>query len=127
MKIKIDSRQVMEALNNLSEDDKKKLIQKAEMTVAEKIGELASDKVPVQKGILKSSWTVQNQGGKTQAGYNTEYAAYQHQWHRKDGSRPIAKSSGERYFLAKAISQNLEKLKTLYLKIIKNGSFFTGK
>lgn len=77
-----------------------------------KIGELSSDFVPVEFGILKSTFVVQKKGKGWTAGYNTEYASYQHQGVRKDGTRVIRNrpGGGESFFLSKPIQDNKDYL-----------------
>ena len=73
-----------------------------------KIGELSSKLVGVEFGILKSSFVVQ----KNLAGYNTEYAAYQHQGVRKDGTHVIRNrpGGGQSFFLSEPVKRNKTQL-----------------
>lgn len=84
--------------------------------VSEKIGNLTSNKVPILNGILKSSFTVVEQRNKILAGYNTEYAAYQHQGIRADGTYIIRNrpGGGETYFLTNTVNENRKNLINLY-------------
>jgi hypothetical protein len=89
--------------------------------VGEKIGNLASNKVPILNGILKSSFTVIEQNNKILAGYNTEYASYQHQGIRADGSFVIRNrpGGGETYFLTNTVNENRKNLINLYHELSK--------
>lgn len=80
--------------------------------LGEKIGELSSPKVPVQEGMLKSSFTVQKVGDKWVCGYNQEYAAYQHQGMDKNGARVIEKrpGGGGSFFLSEPAKKNKKQL-----------------
>lgn len=85
---------------------------KALRELGAKIGELSADKVPVEEGILKSTFTVQKVGGEYVCGYNTEYAAYQHQGMRKDGTNIITNrpGGGESFFLSGPVEANKTQL-----------------
>jgi phage gpG-like protein len=103
-------------LNNVSKLEQKTLkIAKYEALedLGNKIGEISQDSVPLDEGTLRRSFTVQKQNGKTVAGYNTEYAAYQHQGKRKDGSHitsKYTKSGVGPFFLSNPIQKNKQNL-----------------
>lgn len=80
--------------------------------VGEKILELSEPKLPVGDGILKSTGTVIEDNGSIIVGYNSEYASYQHEGRRKDGSRIIRNrpAGGESFFLSATIQQNQSQL-----------------
>ena len=80
--------------------------------VGEKILELAEPKLPVKDGILKSTGTVINEGISVTVGYNTEYAAYQHEGRRQDGSHIIRNrpGGGESHFLSGTVVKNKDQL-----------------
>jgi len=90
--------------------------------LGEKIGELSADKVPVEFGILKSTFTVVKSRGQWLAGYNTEYASYQHQGVRKDGSRVIRnrKGGGQSFFLTQPIQENRQQLLDFFSRRFKH-------
>lgn len=81
---------------------------KAIQDVGEKIGEVTESGVPVDKGQLKQAFVVTKVGGEWVVGYNTQYAAYQHQGRRKNGSRIVRNrpGGGRTYFLTLAIQEN---------------------
>ncbi|MDZ4786726.1 MAG: hypothetical protein SGJ02_11695 [bacterium] len=85
---------------------------KALRELGAKIGELSADKVPVEEGILKSTFTVQKIAGGWVCGYNTEYAMYQHQGMRKDGTHIIndRPGGGESFFLSGPVEANQTQL-----------------
>lgn len=76
--------------------------------VASKIGEIASKDVPVMEGILKSTFTYQKISNVWYIGYNTEYAMYQHEGRRKDGTRIIRnrRGGGKSKFLTDSVTRN---------------------
>ena len=76
--------------------------------LGDKIGELTKEKTPLDKGDLRGSFTVQKIGDKWVCGYNTEYAAYQHQGMDKNGDRIIINrpSGGQSFFLSQPVQAN---------------------
>jgi hypothetical protein len=116
-KIKITgTKEVTKNLNKIKDEAIKYANNESLEDLGDKIGNLASDKVPVDRGILKSTFTVQKAGKNTVAGYNTEYAMYQHQGVRKDGTHIIRNrpGGGESFFLVNAVKENTKKLLDFY-------------
>ena len=110
---------IEDAIKNFEKIEKKaakNAYEKAVKDVAEKIGELSSDKVPVDEGILKSTFTVQKLNGKWFCGYNTEYAAYQHEGKDSNGDRIIVNrpGGGQSKFLTGPIQKNQKQLFELF-------------
>jgi hypothetical protein len=79
---------------------------------ADKLLEISDTKVPVGEGQLKSSKTVQNTSNGVIAGYNEEYAGYQHQGRRMDGTRIVRQrpAGGQSFFLSSAVDENRSQL-----------------
>jgi hypothetical protein len=116
-KVKITgTKEATKNLNKIKNEAIKYANNESLQDLGDKIGNLASNKVPVDRGILKSTFTVQKAGKKTIAGYNTEYAMYQHQGVRKDGTHVIRNrpGGGESFFLTNAIKENTQKLLNFY-------------
>jgi phage gpG-like protein len=88
------------------------LLKNALVDVGDLVLKLADKKVPVAEGILKSSGTVIKQDRDVLVGYNQEYAAFQHQGVRKNGSRIIRNrpGGGESFFLTSTIEENKDAL-----------------
>lgn len=109
---------ISQTLNALNKMQPSSSLSKAFKAAGEKILELAEPKVPVQEGILKSSQTVVTDGANVIAGYNSEYASYQHEGRRMDGSHIIRNrpGGGESFFLSSTVTQN----RGLILDFIKN-------
>jgi hypothetical protein len=101
-----------EAYRNLGKLTAKNIYSNAIQDTAEKILELAEPKVPHEEGILESSKTIIKQNGDVLVGYNSEYASYQHQGVRKDGTRIIVNrpAGGESFFLTQTVQQNQNQL-----------------
>lgn len=99
-------------LVNLGKITNIKVVDEALMDTADKILQLSDPKVPLIEGILNSSGTKIKERHKVLVGYNSEYAAYQHQGIRKDGSRKIINrpGGGESFFLTKTIDENRNQL-----------------
>jgi len=77
-----------------------------------KIQEISEPHVPVDKGLLKSSFTVEKINGKWVCGYNEEYAMYIHQGIREDGTREIQNrpGGGKSFFLSQPVQDNKTQL-----------------
>jgi Minor capsid protein len=107
-------------LANLNRLLDKNLISEPMADLAEEILRRTDSKIPHQEGILKSSGTVIPDGGdgETSVGYNSEYASYQHQGVRQDGSRIIKNrpGDGESFFLSSTVKQNKDALLAYYAK-----------
>jgi hypothetical protein len=86
----------------------KKDLKKSLKMAGEKILELSEPKLPVKDGILKSSGVVIEESDNVLVGYNSEYASYQHEGRRKDGTRIIRNrpAGGESFFLSSTIEHN---------------------
>lgn len=115
MKIKIEITGVKQVVANLKKVERSLVdaaYNKALQDLGEKIGELSASKVPVDEGILKSTFTVVKINGGWVCGYNTEYAAYQHQGMRRDGTRIIRDrpGGGESFFLSGPVQKNRKQL-----------------
>ena len=111
MKVTVKIQGVEKALKSLAEMEKKLAdiaYNKALQELGWKIGEITQSKVPVEEGILKSTFTVQKFGGEWVCGYDTEYAAFQHQGFSKDGTRIIRNrpGGGESFFLSGPVQAN---------------------
>jgi hypothetical protein len=81
---------------------------------ADKLLEISDVKVPVGEGQLKSSKTVQSNIADKSiiAGYNEEYAGYQHQGRRMNGTRIVRQrpAGGQSFFLSTALNENRSQL-----------------
>lgn len=115
MKVKLEIQGVKQILSNLDEVEKQMVdiaYNKALQELGAKIGEITQDKVPVEEGILKSTYTVQNINGGWVCGYNTEYASFQHQGMSKDGTHIIKNrpGGGESFFLSGPVQANQAQL-----------------
>jgi hypothetical protein len=88
------------------------ILKNALVDVGDLVLKLADKKVPVAEGILKSSGTVIKEANQVLVGYNEEYAMYQHQGVRKDGSRIIRNrpGGGESFFLTSTVQDNKDAL-----------------
>lgn len=111
MKVKIEMQGIKKTLSNLDQMEKQMVeiaYNKALQELGAKIGEITQDKVPLEEGILKSTYTVQKVDGEWVCGYNTEYAAMQHQGMRKDGTYIIQDrpGGGESFFLSGPVQAN---------------------
>lgn len=103
---------VLSNLDNLEKQMVDIAYNKALQELGEKIGQITEDKVPVDEGILKSTFTVQKVNGEWVCGYNTDYAAYQHQGMEADGSRVKVNfpGGGETFFLSGPVEANKSQL-----------------
>jgi hypothetical protein len=115
MRVKIKIQGVSKTLSNLNQIERKMVdiaYNKALFDLGHKIGELSSNKVPVDEGMLKQSFTVQKVGRPWVCGYNKVYAAYQHQGMRKDGTKIISNrpGGGESFFLSGPVQKNQKQL-----------------
>jgi phage gpG-like protein len=95
-------------MSNLGKLSNNNIVQNALVDTGDQILRLSESKVPVAEGILKSSGTVVKDNKDVLVGYNQEYAAYQHQGVRKDGTRIITNrpGGGESFFLSSTVEQN---------------------
>lgn len=119
MRAKIEFQGFKEVLGNIGKMEKgmtDTAYNQALQELGVKIGEITANKVPVEEGILKSTFTVQKIGGEWVCGYNTEYAAFQHQGIDRDGNRKISNrpGGGESFFLSGPVEAN----KTQLLKFL---------
>lgn len=83
---------------------------------ADEVLRLSQKEVPHDKGLLQNSGVVEPIDDNTVAvGYNKEYAAYQHEGRRADGSRVIMKHQKGRKgkYLEDPIKNNLETLQNI--------------
>jgi len=115
MKVTIKIEGVKKTVSNLKSIEKRLVdiaYNKALQDLGWKIGELSESKVPVEEGILKSTFTVLKVSGEWVCGYNTEYAAIQHQGMRKDGTHIIRNrpGGGESFFLSGTIEKYQKQL-----------------
>jgi hypothetical protein len=103
---------IADALSMLNNIAPPKIVKKTLKSVGEKILDLSEPKLPVKDGILKSTGTVIENGNHILVGYNSEYAAYQHEGRRQDGSRIIKlrPGGGESFFLSSTVEQNMTQL-----------------
>lgn len=93
--------------------------------MADTINVLSQNEVPLDTGTLQGSvasdW---NEADKTQdLSYNTDYAAYQHEGVRADGSRAVLKHGHGRKskYLEDPIKNNLSKLQEVARKEFEDG------
>jgi hypothetical protein len=96
--------------------------ERALQLLGEKIGELTESELPVDKGLLKASFTVQKVGNQWVCGYNTEYAASQHEGHWPDGSH-IKKNfpgGGKLHFLRDSVELNRVELLAYFSQCFAN-------
>lgn len=95
--------------------------------IANQIREDAKARVPNDTGELEASYHSFNEGNSLFVGYGAEYASYQHQGRRRDGSRIIRNrpAGGETYFLKNTLIANKNKYAVLigrdFFKSIKFG------
>lgn len=98
----IDFEKEIEKLNKSIEEANKKTF----IDIAWKIGEIAQNKVPLDTGYLRQSYTVLSLGkNRVESGYNTEYAYSIHEAMRESGTI-INLRSGEKHFLTNSIMKN---------------------
>jgi hypothetical protein len=84
-------------------------VSKALDDVVETVYNLARPNVPHDTGDLLDSWTVEIRSElEILVGFDTEYAMYQHQGRRQDGTHIIRNrpAGGKSFFLKKAIDEN---------------------
>jgi DNA primase large subunit len=115
MRVELKIEGLKKTLGNLSQVERQMAdiaYNKALESLGVKIGEISKDKVPVDKGQLKQSFSVQKVGNDWICGYNKVYAAYQHQGVRKDGSRIVINrpGGGESFFLSGPVQKNQTQL-----------------
>lgn len=115
MKIKIEIGGFETAVTNLDSLQKQIVdiaYNKALQELGEKIGQITESKVPVEEGILKSTFTVQKINGEWVCGYNTDYAARQHQGMSNDGTwvKKNFPGGGELFFLSGPVELNKSQL-----------------
>jgi hypothetical protein len=69
-------------------------------------------RVPHKEGILKDSGIVIKESDAVLVGYDSEYASYQHQGVRQDGTRIIKNrpGGGETFWLKNTADENLDEL-----------------
>jgi phage gpG-like protein len=124
MKLKLSVLGLGEAMQRMG-DVTKAIIHEARnnalQDLGEKIGEISANKVPLDEGILRSTFTVQKSTTGKLVGYNTEYAAYQHQGVRADGTHIILNrpGGGESFYLTGPVKQNEKALKEFYKERLK--------
>lgn len=98
----IDFEKEIEKLNKSIQEANKK----AFIDMAWKIGEIAQNKVPIDTGYLRQSYTVLTLSkNRIESGYNTEYAYSIHEAMRENGTI-INLRSGEKHFLTNSIMKN---------------------
>lgn len=88
--------------------------------IATEVGRLSSHEVPHDTGMLQNSYGIEIGVDEVVAGYNKEYAAYQHEGVRADGSRQITSYQKGRKgkYLEDPIKYNLNALLSFYQKIV---------
>jgi len=92
----------IEKLNKSIEEANKK----AFTDMAWKIGEIAQNRVPIDTGYLRQSYTVLTLSKtRIESGYNTEYAYNVHEAISRKGNK-INLKSGEKHFLTTSIIKN---------------------
>ena len=113
---------MLESLTNPSIQDN------ALLDLGEEILRISDPKVPKRSGELKSSGfpelgngKVFKEGGKLLVGYNSEYAGYQHQGIRKDGTRIVKNrpAGGQSFFLSATLDENRTQFMQFYKERIK--------
>lgn len=89
-------------------------------SMATEVGRLSSHEVPHDTGMLQNSYGIETGINEVVAGYNKEYAAYQHEGIRADGTRRISSYQKGRKgkFLEDPIKNNLSVLLNFYRKVI---------
>lgn len=104
--------------------------QKAQHDVASEVLRLSQSIVPIgtepgrkhQGATLQNSGSIEDYSEYSIVGYNTAYAAYQHEGQRKDGSHVVkhySNSRSQKKFLENPIKDNLKVFKKYFEDILK--------
>ena len=105
---------------NRMDRETKRAVSKALDDTVEMVYDLVLPNLPHDTGDLMDSWKVEIKNMvERQAGFDTDYAMYQHQGRSKDGTHIIRNrpAGGKTFFLKKAIDENEEMImNNLYTK-----------
>jgi hypothetical protein len=95
---------------------------KALRLLGEKIGEITKSEVPIDSGQLRQSFTVEKVGNQWVCGYNTEYAACQHEGTWPNGSHIKTKfpGGGKLHFLSEPVEVNRIALMAFFSETFSN-------